>query len=47
MREMSVTEKRYKAVLAVIADGQTVGQVASEWGASDESKLRHRIALRM
>jgi transposase InsO family protein len=32
MREMSVTEQRYKAVLAVVADGRTVGQVASEWG---------------
>src|SRR5260370_38122508 len=26
MREMSVTEQRYKAVLAVIADGRTVGE---------------------
>src|SRR5438874_3027342 len=32
MREMSVTEQRYKAVLAVIANGRTVGEVASEWG---------------
>ena len=32
MREMSVTEQRYKAVLAVIADGRTVGEVASQWG---------------
>ena len=32
MREMSVTEQRYKAVLAVIGDGRTIGQVASEWG---------------
>ena len=31
MREMSVTEQRYKAVLAVIADGRTVSEVASEW----------------
>ena len=29
MREMSVTEQRYKAVLGVIADGRTVGEVAS------------------
>lgn len=27
-----MSEQRYKAVLAVIADGRTVGQVASEWG---------------
>ena len=32
MREMSVTEQRYKAVLAVIADGRTVNEVANEWG---------------
>ena len=32
MKEMSVTEQRYKAVLAVIADGRTVSEVASEWG---------------
>src|SRR5881227_666721 len=31
MREMSVTEQRYKAVLAVIADGRTVTQVARDW----------------
>src|SRR6266550_1773855 len=32
MREMSVTEQRYKAVLAVIADGRTVSEVATDWG---------------
>jgi transposase-like protein len=32
MREMSVAEQRYKAILAVIADGRTVSEVASEWG---------------
>ena len=32
MREMSVAEQRYKAVLAVIADGRTVGEVASDQG---------------
>src|ERR1700730_8394545 len=31
MRELSVTEQRYKAVLAVIADGHTVTQVARDW----------------
>ena len=31
MRELSVTEQRYKAVLAVIADGRTVTQVARDW----------------
>jgi hypothetical protein len=28
MREMSVTEQRYKAILAVIGDGRTVSEVA-------------------
>ncbi len=32
MREMSVTEQRYKAVLAVIGDGRTVSEVATDWG---------------
>jgi hypothetical protein len=27
MREMSVTEQRYKAILAVIGDGRTVSEV--------------------
>src|SRR5260221_2183213 len=34
MREMSVTEQRYKAVLAVIGDGRTVSEVATDWGVS-------------
>src|SRR2546421_860040 len=32
MREMSVAEQRYKAILAVIGDGRTVSEVASDWG---------------
>jgi len=32
VREMSVTEQRYKAVQAVIGAGRTVGEAASEWG---------------
>ena len=40
MREMSVTEQRYKAVLAVIADGRTVGEVASEWGVCRQTMHR-------
>jgi hypothetical protein len=32
MREMSVAEQRYKAVLAVIADGRTVTEVAGDVG---------------
>jgi transposase InsO family protein len=37
---MSVTEQRYKAVLAVIADGRTVGEVASEWGVCRQTMHR-------
>ncbi len=32
MKEMSVAEQRYKAILAVIADGGTVREVATDWG---------------
>src|SRR5713101_4662205 len=32
MREMSVSEQRYKAILAVIGDGRTVTEVANDWG---------------
>ncbi len=31
MREMSVTEQRYKAILSVIGDGRTVKEVAHDW----------------
>jgi len=31
MREMSVTEQRYQAVLGVIAEGRAVMEVASQW----------------
>jgi len=31
---MSVTEQRYKAVLAVIGNGRTVSEVATDWGMS-------------
>jgi len=34
MREMSVTEQRYKAVQGVLSDGRTVGEVASQWDVS-------------
>jgi transposase InsO family protein len=37
MREMSVAEQRYKAVLAVIADGRTVTEVAKDWGVSRQT----------
>jgi transposase len=37
MREMSVAEQRYKAVLAVIADGRTVTEVARDLGVSRQT----------
>src|SRR5438270_10515353 len=40
MREMSVTEQRYKAVLAVIGDGRTMGEVAADWGISRRTMHR-------
>jgi len=37
MREMSVAEQRYKAVQAVLAEGQTVTQVARDCGVSRQT----------
>ncbi|WP_245618513.1 helix-turn-helix domain-containing protein, partial [Knoellia aerolata] len=37
MREMSVAEQRYKAVLAVIGDGRTITEVASAWSVSRQT----------
>jgi transposase InsO family protein len=37
MRELSVTEQRYQAILAVIRDGRTVTEVASEWRVSRQT----------
>jgi transposase-like protein len=37
MREMSVAEQRYRAVLAVISDGRTVTEVAAQLGVSRQS----------
>src|SRR4029078_6569068 len=34
MRELSVAEQRYQAVLAVIGDGETVTDVAARFGVS-------------
>jgi transposase len=34
MREMSVAEQRYQVVLAVLAEGRAVMEVASQWGVS-------------
>ena len=32
MKELSVGEQRYKAVMAVLGDGRTVTEVARDWG---------------
>jgi transposase InsO family protein len=37
MREMSVAEQRYKAVLAVIGDGRSITEVAASWGISRQT----------
>ena len=44
MREMSVTEQRYQAVLAVIGGGRTVSEVATDWGVS--RRTMHRWLVR-
>ena len=37
MRELSVAEQRYKAVLSVISEGKTVTEVAAEWRVSRQT----------
>jgi transposase len=37
MRELSVAEQRYQAVLAVIGDGLAIRQVAEKWGVSRQT----------
>ena len=37
VKEISVMEQRYQAVLAVIADGRGVGEVAAQFGVSRQS----------
>jgi DNA-binding NarL/FixJ family response regulator len=37
MRELSVAEQRYQAVMAVIADGLTICQVAEKVGVSRQT----------
>jgi transposase InsO family protein len=37
MRDLSVAEQRYKAVLAVIGEGKTVTEVAAEWRVSRQT----------
>src|SRR5579872_4318191 len=40
MREMSVTEQRYKAVQGVLADGRKVSDVAGQWSVSRRTMHR-------
>jgi transposase InsO family protein len=40
MREMSVTEQRYKAVQGVLAEGRTVSEVAGDWNVSRRTMHR-------
>jgi transposase len=37
MRELSVAEQRYQAVLAVISDGLSISQLASKFGVSRQT----------
>ncbi|MGH7639903.1 MAG: helix-turn-helix domain-containing protein, partial [Candidatus Dormibacteria bacterium] len=37
MREISVTEQRYQAILAVIGDGRTIKEVAGRWCVSRQT----------
>jgi transposase InsO family protein len=37
MREMSVSEQRYQAILAVIAEGRTISEVAEQWKVSRQT----------
>jgi transposase-like protein len=37
MREMSVAEQRYKAVMVVISEGRTITHVARDWGVSRQT----------
>src|SRR5258708_832572 len=45
MGEMSVTEQRYKAVLAIIGDGRTVSEVASDLGVCLQTIIAGRQAI--
>jgi transposase InsO family protein len=37
MRELSVSEQRYQAVMAVIGDGRTITEVAAQWAVSRQT----------
>jgi transposase-like protein len=37
LRELSVQEQKYQAIIAVLADGRSVTEVALEWGVSRQS----------
>src|SRR3954453_659147 len=37
VKELSVQEQKYRAVMAVLADGRSVSEVAERWGVSRQS----------
>jgi transposase len=37
VRELSVQEQKYLAVIAVLSDGRSVSEVAQQWGVSRQS----------
>jgi hypothetical protein len=45
MRELSVAEQRYQAVLAVIAGGGTVTEVVGRWGVSQQVSATVKFAV--
>ena len=45
LRELSVEEQRYQAVLAVIADGHSVVEVAARWGVVSAGRARLAAAV--
>jgi len=46
VKEISVMEQRYQAVLAVIADGRGVGEVAAQFGVSSPGEANPRPTRR-
>jgi hypothetical protein len=44
MKELSVGEQRYKAVMAVLSGGRTVTEVARDWEVSRQTCMRGWLA---
>ena len=45
MKELSVAEQRYKAVLAVVSDGRQVSEAAAAWGVSRQTPARVAVPV--